>query len=330
MIETTPTRATPQSAPEDGSEAAVFSHLTVLADPIRTRLLLVLERQELTVRELQQVMQLPQSTVSRHLRTLGEEGWVASRAAGSSNWYRMAGRDLAEAGRRIWQTVRDQASATPAARRDADRARIVVAERQSRSREFFATTAGHWDRLRSELFGRAALIAPLVGLAESEWTVADLGAGTGPLSEQLAPHVARVIAIDESPEMLAAARARLGGFSNVELRAGTLESLPIDDASVDVSFAVLVLHHLADPAAAVLEAGRVLTPGGRLVIVDMAPHEHSEYRELMGHQALGFDAETVEAWLAPAGIASRGYRIIGPDPEAKGPSLFVATGRKQR
>jgi len=314
----------------NGSEVTVFADLTLLSDPIRSRLLLVLEGQELTVRELQQVTQLPQSTVSRHLRILGEEGWVIVRSAGASNWYHMAAKNLTEPSRRLWQAVREQVKTTPAARRDADRAKSVVAARQSRSREFFATSAGQWDRLRTELFGRAVSIAPLVGLADPEWTVADLGAGTGQLAEQLAQQVARVIAVDESPEMLAAAQTRLTGWPNVDLRSGSVDSLPIEDGSVDLAFLVLVLHHLADPAGAVAEASRVLRPGGRLVIVDMTPHEHREYRELMGHQTLGFDAETIGGWLTAAGLAPLPYRVIGPDPEARGPSLFVATGRKNR
>lgn len=311
-------------AAASGSEGVVFEQLTALSDPIRTRLLLALERQELTVRELQQILQLPQSTVSRHLGVLAGAGWVTARSSGPSNWYRMAGRDLPDTARQLWQVVRSQAESVPAARRDAERTGSVLAARQSRSREFFASSAGQWDRLRAELFGRAAVVAPLLGVANPDWVVADLGCGTGELAAQLAPHVARMIAVDDSAPMLEAARQRLAGAGNVDLRAASLEALPIDGESVDLVFAVLVLHHLSDPSQAVNEAARILRPGGRLVIVDMVPHEHAEYRELMGHQWLGFDAAAVGRWCERAGFGPPSYRVLSPDPEARGPNLFVA------
>jgi ArsR family transcriptional regulator len=294
----------------------------------RTRLLVALERQEFTVRELQQILQLPQSTVSRHLRLLAEEGWVTARASGASNWYRMAGRQLPDSARKLWQVVRGQATETAPARRDAERARSVLAARHTRSRDFFATSAGQWDRVRGELFGRAATVAPFLGLVDPEWVIADLGCGTGLLAEQFAPRVARVLAVDESAPMLAAARRRLAGYENVEVRSGGLENLPIESGTVHLAFIPLVLHHLAEPAEAIAEAARILVPGGRLVSVDMAPHEHAEYRELMGHQWLGFDAETIDGWCRSAGLTVRIHQLVTPDPEAKGPTLFVASATK--
>jgi ArsR family transcriptional regulator len=309
-------------------EPIVFSQLAALSDATRCRLLLALEQQELTVRELRQVLQLPQSTISRHLRVLADEGWVRSRASGTSNWYRMSSAALAESARQLWQVVRSQARATAASGRDAERLRSVLAERQIRSREFFATSAGQWDKLRSELFGRGAVVGPFLGLLQAEWVVADLGCGTGQLAEQLAARVGRVIAIDDSTAMLDAARQRLAALDNVELHAASLEHLPLVDGSVDLAFIVLVLHHLAEPAPAVREAGRVLRPGGRLVIVDMLPHEHAEYRDLMGHQWLGFDRNTVEAWCGESGLGALAFQPIAPDPEAHGPTLFVASATR--
>lgn len=309
-------------------EPPVFSQLAALADPVRSRLLLALERQELSVRELQQILQLPQSTVSRHLKLLADEGWISARASGSSNWYRMLLADLPDSARQLWAVVREQARASAAARRDAERTRTVVAERLGRSREFFATSAGQWERVRSELFGRAAIVGPLLGLVRAHWTVADLGAGTGELAATLAPHVARVLAIDDSPAMLASARQRLAGLDNVELVPGALEQVPIPDGAVHLAFAVLVLHHLAEPGRAIAEAARILAPGGRLVVVDMVPHEHTEYRELMGHQWLGFEAAALARWCKEAGLARFVCRPVAPDPEAKGPTLFVMTAER--
>lgn len=316
------------AAPDQGAASAVvFEQLATLSDPVRSRLLLALEGQELTVRELQQVLQLPQSTVSRHLKVLADEGWLAARSSGTSNWYRMSG-ELPRSARQLWDVVREQARGSAAALRDAERARAVVAERQGRSREFFATGAGQWERLRTELFGRAALLAPFLGLVRADWAVADLGAGTGELATALAPHAARILAVDDSPAMLEAARIRTAQLRNVEVRAGSLEALPLEDQAVDLAFAVLVLHHVADPGRAMAEAARVLRPGGRLVIVDMVPHEHAEYRELMGHQWLGFDGPTMARWCEAAGLGRVRYQPLIPDPAAKGPTLFVMTAER--
>ncbi len=317
----------PEARDQRASEPIVFEQLATLSDPVRTRLLLALEGQELTVRELQQVLQLPQSTVSRHLKVLADEGWLAARSSGTSNWYRMSG-ELPSSARQLWDVVREQARGSAAALRDAERARAVVAERQGRSREFFATGAGQWERLRTELFGRAALLAPFLGLVRADWVVADLGAGTGELAATLAPHAARILAVDDSAAMLEAARIRTAPLPNVEVRAGSLEALPLEDRAVDLAFAVLVLHHLADPGRAIAEAARILRPGGRLVIVDMVPHEHAEYRELMGHQWLGFDGPTMARWCGAAGLGRVRYQPLIPDPAAKGPTLFVMTAER--
>lgn len=270
---------------------------------------------------------MPQSTVSRHLKVLADEGWLAARPSGTSNWYRMAS-ELPGPGRQLWDVVKEQARGSAAAMRDAERVRTVVADRQGRSRKFFATTAGQWERLRADLFGRPAVLAPFLGLLEADWVVADLGAGTGELAATLAPHVARVLAVDDSAAMLDAARRRVAPFRNVEVRAGSLEALPLEDRVVDLTFAVLVLHHLAEPGRAIAEAARILRPGGRLVVVDMIPHEHADYRELMGHQWLGFDGPGLARWCEAAGLGCVRYRPLIPDPAAKGPTLFVMTAER--
>jgi ArsR family transcriptional regulator len=306
----------------------LFDRLAALADPIRCRLLLALERQELTVNELKAALQLPQSTVSRHLRVLADDGWVVVREDGTSNWYRMPVRDLDPGARRLWQAVRDQASGTAAAKRDAERIRGVVAARHSRSQEFFATAAGQWDRVRTDLFGRGLEWLALGGLLDADLVVGDLGTGTGALAAALAPLVSRVIAVDESAGMIKAARERLRGAPNVELRVGTIEALPLDSELLDLAFIVLVLHHVGDPARAVEEVARVLKPGGRVVMVDMVTHERAEYRQLMGHQWLGFDRDVVARWCGDAGLIRFSYRPLPPQPDAKGPLLFVAAAER--
>ena len=180
-----------------------------MADATRNRLLLLLERQELTVTELCAALQLPQSTASRHLKVLAEDGWVVSRADGASRLYRMAAADLDAGAKRLWQVVREQIAGTPAAVRDAERLRGVLMDRRADSEAFFASAAGQWDRLRTELFGYRTELLPLVGLLDPDWVVADLGCGTGHLSAMVAPFVSRVIAVDASAAMLEKARSRL-------------------------------------------------------------------------------------------------------------------------
>ena len=308
------------------TRATIFDQLTALADPTRGRLLLLLDKHELTVGELCAVVQLPQSTVSRHLKTLGDEGWVVSRAEGTSRQYRMTS-PLDAAARRLWQIVREQTGETTLAHHDAGRLRATLAERKLKSQEFFSSAASQWDTLRAEMFGRRADVGSLLGLLDDQWTVGDLGCGTGQLSEALAPFVRGVVAVDSSRAMLAAARKRLDTLPNVELRQGELESLPVGDGELDAALLFLVLHYTVDPTRVLAEARRALAPNGRLLVVDMAPHDRDEYRQQMGHLWQGFDAAQMTGWLMAAGFSAVRYTALSPDPAAKGPSLFAATAR---
>jgi ubiquinone/menaquinone biosynthesis C-methylase UbiE/DNA-binding transcriptional ArsR family regulator len=304
----------------------ILDDLSALSDLVRSRMLVVLERNELTVGELCGILQLPQSTVSRHLKVLGDAGWVSSRKDGTSRFYTLAAREPAP--RKLWTVVRDHVAMLPAAAQDARRLASVLARRRTASQEFFASAAGQWDRLRDELFGSGFYFEALLALLDRHWQVADLGCGTGQIAAAVAPHVARVVAVDASVEMLAAARRRLRDLPNVEIRRGDLEGLPVEEATFDVALMVLVLHHLADPASAVREAARVLKPGGRLLIADMLPHGHEEYKQQMGHVWLGFADDQITAWLDEGGLADVRVRPLPPARNAKGPALFVATGAR--
>jgi ArsR family transcriptional regulator len=304
---------------------AIFDDLTALADSTRSRMLLLLERNELTVSELCSVLQLPQSTVSRHLKTLSDVNWVVSRRDGTSRYYTLSLDDRDASTRRLWSLLREQLSGTAGADQDARRLAGVLSRRQSKSQEFFESTAGQWDKLRANLFGAASHLQALPGLLDERWAIGDLGCGTGHVASALAPFVARVIAVDRSGEMLQAAKRRLRDLPNVEVRRGALEALPIDDRELDAATLLLVLHHVPDPAAALSEAARVLKPGGRLLIADMLPHDREEYRQQMGHVWLGFGDDQLRRLLASAGFDRVRVTPLPPQAAAKGPALFVAT-----
>jgi ubiquinone/menaquinone biosynthesis C-methylase UbiE/DNA-binding transcriptional ArsR family regulator len=312
----------------NGRALAIHDHLASLADTTRSRILLLLDRQELTVSELCAITQLPQSTVSRHLKALADADWVSSRAEGTSNLYTLA-KALDPPARRLWTLVREQVGATPAAAQDQRRLQATLAARRTKSQEFFSSSAGQWDRVRDELFGDRFHLAALSALIDPSWTIGDLGCGTGQVSAALAPFAVRVVAVDDSTAMLQAAKKRLAAFDNVDLRRGELESLPIDDARLDAATLMLVLHHVSEPEKALNEVARVLKPGGRVLIVDMLPHDRDNYRQQMGHVWLGFSEEHTRRLLGASGF--EGVRIVplAPDARAKGPALFVATGHKR-
>jgi SAM-dependent methyltransferase len=310
------------------TQAAIFDDLTALSDATRSRMLLILERHELTVTELCAVLQLPQSTVSRHLKTLSDASWATSRRDGTSRYYTLALDERDSHARRLWSLLREQVAASAGADQDARRLKGVLGRRQTKSEEFFASAAGQWDRLRRELFGGASALHALPALIDSRWTVGDLGCGTGETSAALAPFVASMVAVDRSGEMLQAARRRLRDLANVEVRRGELEALPIADGELDAAVMVLVLHHLPDPGAVLQEAARALKPRGRLMLCDMLPHDHEEYKQQMGHVWLGFGDDQLRRLLGAAGFEDVRIVPLPADPEAKGPALFVASAAR--
>jgi SAM-dependent methyltransferase len=308
--------------------APIFEDLTTLGDATRSRMLLLLDRNELTVSELCSVLQLPQSTVSRHLKTLLDGGWISSRREATSRYYTLAADDRGPVARRLWALLREQVGSTAGADQDARRLKSVLGRRQSKSQEFFESAAGQWDKLREDLYGRGSHLQALPALLDPAWSVGDLGCGTGQVAAALAPFVAKVIAVDRSGEMLQTARRRLKALSNVDVRRGELETLPIEDGELDAATLLLVLHHLAEPSTVLREAARVLKPGGRLLISDMLPHDQEEYRRQMGHVWLGFGDDQLSALLGSAGFVDVRIVHMPSNPDAKGPALFVASARR--
>jgi ArsR family transcriptional regulator len=317
---------TASHAPSAGalrSPEALFGWMESLADTTRLRLLRLLERHELGVAELCEIVQLPQSTVSRHLKVLADQGWVTSRGRGTTNLYRMDTTD--GAARKLWQLARDQTEGWATASQDQLRLTRVLADRQPAAQAFFAGAAGGWDRLRDELYGRAFSQEALLALLPASWTVADLGCGTGQTTAALAPHVRRVIAVDQSAAMLKAAKKRTAGLDNVELRQGSLEALPLDTATCDGALLLLALTYVADPPATLREAARVLRRAGRLVVVDLLRHDRDDFRREMGQERLGFDVDELRRMMTEAGLTDARARALAPEPQAKGPALVLAT-----
>ena len=306
---------------------AVLDQVAALSDVTRTRLLLVLESHELTVSELCDVLHLPQSTISRHLKLLADQGWLRSRRDGTKRFYQLHSEELGPTERRLWMLIRDSVKDLASSRQDLGRLRGVLDARRTHSARFFSSAAGRWDGLRRQLFGSHFDVSALLAMAHPDWVVGDLGCGTGQLSALLAPFVSRVIAVDSSEAMLASARDRLCDRGNVEIREGELESLPIEDAELDVATLFLVLHHVADPGRVVREAARALKPGGLLLLVDMLPHDREQFRQEMGHVWLGFERDEIERQLERAGLSTTVFEPLPVDPEARGPNLFVARGR---
>jgi ArsR family transcriptional regulator len=290
-------------------------------------MLRVLERTELSVGELARVLQMPQSTVSRHLKVLTSAGWVSRRTFGTAHFVRMPSGDLAGPVFDLWRATLEQMPETATLAEDDRRLESVLDERQAGSETFFGRHAGEWDSMRADLFGRGFTSRALPALLPREWVVADLGCGTGNAAERLAPFVSRVIAVDASGAMLDAARKRLRRHDNVKFLEGDLSALPLEDGSVDATCCVLVLHHLERPEEAVREMRRVIRPGGVAMALDMFEHDRDEYRQAMGHKHLGFSEERMRGMFEEAGFDRARVATLRGAAEAKGPSLFVATAR---
>jgi SAM-dependent methyltransferase len=295
-----------------------------LADPVRMRMLRLLEKSELGVGELAKALQLPQSTVSRQLKPLLDCGFVDRRTEGTASLCRVATAGMVPPGPELWALARAQFQGLVAAADDDARLATVVAERHRSGSAFFGRVGGEWDQVRRTLFGEHFGADALLALLDPGWTVADLGCGTGEATERIAPYVARVVAIDREPAMLSAARKRLAPLRNVEFREGDLRKIPAKEREFDAAVAMLVLHHVERPEEAVANAGRCLARGGRLLVVDMTLHDRREYLSTMGHLHLGFDRRACESWARAAGLSLARWTRLRPDIEGRGPGLFAA------
>jgi len=299
-----------------------------LADATRLRLLRMLERHELGVSDLCDIVQLPQSTVSRHLKLLGDEGWTTSYRQGTTNLYRMMLDELNPTQRNLWLLAREQTQDWATFQQDELRLAQRLQQRRTDSKAFFAGAAAEWDKMRQELYGHSLSHEAVLGLIPMEWRVADLGCGTGNLTAELGRHVQEVIGVDNSDEMLRAARRQTEQQDNISLRQGDLEALPIEDGAVDAALLVVVLTYVPDPMTVLRAMQRILRPGGQGLVIDLLRHDRDEFRRQMGQQSMGFDPDQLRTMLTDAGFQPVRCQHVPPEPQAKGPALLLAKGQK--
>jgi SAM-dependent methyltransferase len=312
-----------------GPPGRLIAVLGSLADATRLRLLALLERHELHVGDLCEALRLPQSTVSRHLKVLADEGWLASRRDGTAHLYRLD--DALDAGaRELWRLARAETEGWATLSQDAARLARQAAARRGEADAFFAGAAGEWEKLRAAAYGAAFTSAAILALLPRDEILADLGCGTGDLTARIAPYVGRVLAVDRSPAMLKAARRRVARFPNVELHRADLESLPFPDAACDAALLVLALSYVPEPERVVSEAARVVRPDGTLVLVDVARHDDDAFRRRMGQASMGFDPPALASTLARAGFRVLRCEPLPPEPGARGPALFLARAARSR
>ena len=306
----------------------LLAWMDCLADPMRLRLLRILERHELGVADLCDVLQSPQSTVSRHLKLLLDQHWVQSRRQGTNHLYEMILDELVPAARKLWVLTREQMESWATLGQDELRLQRRLSQREEDSQSFFAGAAGEWDRIRSELYGHRFDLHAVLPLLPCNWVVADLGCGAGDLAALLARHVKSVIAIDNSAEMLKTAKKRANGLTNLDLRRGDLTALPLKDGEADAALMILALTYVANPQAALTEMTRAINPGGRAVVIDLLRHDREDFRRQLGQKWPGFEAGALERMLSTAGLKNITVTPLPPDRDAKGPALFMATGQK--
>lgn len=300
-----------------------------LADPTRMRILALLEREELAVQEVMEALGMAQSRVSRHLGILREAGLLSDRREGTHVFYRFTPPEEPE-WREAWALTRRSFALDPLSERDSQALVRVVEARASRSRSFFDRVGPEWDALRAVFNDDALRARAIAQLVPSELRVADIGTGTGILASELARLGLHVIAVDHSPRMLEAARAKLEAAGlPVELRGGEAQALPLADGEVDAAVAHMVLHYLPSPPDAVRELARVVRPGGRIVVVDFVSHDAEWMRAELGVQWLGFDPEEVADWCRNAGLKDAATEVFSaPTSQRELPATFLVRAHR--
>lgn len=302
--------------------ASLLKSLKLISDPSRLRLLLLLEREELSVAELQEILAMGQSRISTHLSQLKNAGLVEDRKQGKHSLYRIMDRQLID-------LLQSAAGEIPEAAEDARALQLVLEKRRDKVRGYFDELAGKFGR--NYVPGRS-----WKGLAEMllqlmpPMVIADLGAGEGTFSQLLAQRAERVIAVDNSAKMVefGARLAVENGIENLEYRLGDLETPPVDDATIDLAFFSQSLHHALHPERAVAAAGRLLKPGGRIVILDLKKHSFEQARDLYADTWLGFSEVELRGFLGRAGFTGVQSWVVDREAQSPGLETILAMGRK--
>ncbi len=310
--------------------------LRTLADPVRMRILQLMDsagRPALRVGELADALKMPQSTISRHLKTLLEADLIEARRQGTAILYRPhLNRDIPGL-KELRSVSRKVLHDDDELQADLSRLSRILEQQQE---DAFAQTAPEWDSIREQWFGDTFQYEAMLAALDPGWAIADIGAGTASLSINLAPHVSRVYAIEPSPAMLKAARQRLadGGRDNVEIISGAVEEIPLPEASVHMALACLVLHHVADTTRALTEMYRILIPGGFMIIIDLLPHQIDYFREKMGHRWMGFQPQKLQRLAMDTGFTATRWHTLPArttrlkDTGIRVPDIFVMRATK--
>ncbi|HWB58052.1 MAG TPA: metalloregulator ArsR/SmtB family transcription factor [Chthoniobacteraceae bacterium] len=307
--------------------ASIVKSLRLLADPTRLRLLLLLQQEELSVAEIQEVLGMGQSRISAHLSQLRQAGLVSDRRAGKNIYYGPATGDALH--ERLNALVQESAKEIPETGRDKTALKLALRKREDKAREYFNKLAGKFGR--SHCPGRtwkgvSHMLLSLVGPI----TVADLGAGEGTLSQLLARHAKRVIAVDSSEKMVefGSKLAKEHGFKNLEYKLGDMQEPPVAVGSVDLTLFSQALHHAGSPARAVAAAHRILKKGGRVAILDLLAHNFEQAREMYADLWLGFSEVELHQLLKEAGFSQIDVAVVARDEEAPHLQTIFATGVK--
>ncbi|MGQ0456155.1 MAG: ArsR/SmtB family transcription factor [Hyphomicrobium sp.] len=306
--------------------------LKAAAEPTRLRILLLLGASELNVKDLTLILGQSQPRISRHLKLLSEAKLIERFRDGSWVYFHIS--DRFPGGRLALRLIADVDADDPLVARDRDRAEAVKRERESGVQAFFEKHAADWDRIRALHVAERDVEAAMreaMGPGPFNFFV-DLGTGTGRTLELFADRYRRGVGVDVNQAMLAYARAKLTrqGCAHARVRHGDMYALALADRQADAVVMHQVLHFLSDPARAIQEAARVLAPGGRLLIVDLAPHDLDYLREDEAHERLGFSHEQVKAWLRDAGLNPKAVRDLAPNSSAKGDKLTVSLWLAER
>jgi ubiquinone/menaquinone biosynthesis C-methylase UbiE/DNA-binding transcriptional ArsR family regulator len=308
--------------------ANTLKSLRALADTTRLRIIALLQREELSVNELQEITRMGQSRISTHLGLLQETGLLSSRREGKRTFYRL-NQNAEGSTREFMQLAIRGAKEIHEHSADELNLKRIIARRNEQAQLYFNQVAGRFDRSygpgRSwQAFGHLLLriLPPIV--------VADLGSGEGLLSELLARRAKKVIAVDNSEKMVAfgAKKAKKNGIKNLEFRLGDLESPPIDPQSVDLVILSQALHHASEPGRAIHSARNLLRPGGQIMILDLLRHNFQQARELYGDHWLGFAESDLHRWLEGTGFKKIEISVVAREEQPPHFQTILASGER--